>query len=510
MQKVHMLAPSIACLLAACASTPTIITPRADGAEQRTEDALAAIERHDDAVQAVIAIDPTALDQARAIDAARIGGPLAGMPVLLKDNIEAAGPLPTTAGSLALANNVTGRDAPLVARLRSAGAVILGKTNLSEWANFRSENSNSGWSGIGGQTFNPWALDRSPCGSSSGSGAAVAAGYVDIAIGTETNGSITCPAAMNGVVGFKPSVGMVSRTHIVPISVTQDTAGPMTRYVDQAAWVMDAIAGSDPADPATARADAYRGRFVAALRDASLAGKRLGVLEFATGFGTDAAFDTAKAQLVAAGATLVSIEEIGAERLDGEISYKILLTEFRDGLNRYLASTPASVETRTLADLIAFNAANPRELAIFDQSIFEKAEKTRIDDPAYVEGVAANLNWAGPEGIDRLLAAHDLDALIFPTTAPAMLIDHVHGDDWHGGGAGYLAAWAGYPHLTVPMGLVRGLPVGLSFVGTKWDDPAILALGHAYEQLRGDLPRPQFHASSFDLAPIAPALEPVR
>ena len=469
-----------------------------------------AIAAMDGCLQAVIALDPTAEQQARTMDRHRADAPLHGAAVLLKDNIETAGSLPTTAGSLALADNVTGRDAPLVARLRAAGAVILGKTNLSEWANFRSENSNSGWSGVGGQTFNPWAMDRSPCGSSSGSGAAVAAGYTDFAVGTETNGSITCPAAMNGIVGFKPSVGMISRTHVVPISITQDTAGPMTRTVAQAAAMMDAMAGSDPADPATAQADAYRGRFLPALEGASLKGKRLGVLEFATGFGTDAVFAQAKAQLEAAGATLVSIDEIGAEALDGEVSYTILLTEFRDGLNRYLATTPPGVETRSLSQVIAFNEANERELAIFDQSIFLLAEETRIDDPAYLEGVEANLEWSGKKGIDRLLAAHDLDALIFPTTAPAMLIDHVHGDSWHGGGAGYLAAWAGYPHLTVPVGLVKGLPVGLSFIGTKWDDPAILALGHAYEQQRGPFARPQFHASSFLLAPIAPWLEPAR
>ena len=489
---------------AALADTPEILA----GPTLRTADAIARIEARDADIRAVLALDPSAMDQARAVAVSGREGGLVGAPVLLKDNIEAAGPLPTTAGSLALADNVTGRDAPLVARLRAAGAVVLGKTNLSEWANFRSEDSNSGWSAVGGQTVNPYAFDRSPCGSSAGSGAAVAAGYTDYAVGTETNGSITCPAAMNGVVGFKPSVGMVSRTHIVPISVTQDTAGPMTRTVHQAAQMMDAMAGADPADPATAGADKYRGTFVPAVEAASLAGKRLGVLGFATGFGTDEAFAAAKALFEAQGATLVTIDAIGAERLDGQLSYDILLAEFRDGVNRYLATTdPARVPTRSLADLIAFNAANPRELAIFDQSIFEKSEATRIDD-AYADKVKRNLEWSGKNGIDRLLAAHDLDALIFPTTAPAMLIDHVHGDSWHGGGAGYLAAWAGYPHLTVPMGLVKGLPVGLSFVGTKWDDAAILALGAAYETARGDFPRPTFARSTSELARFAPFVEP--
>ncbi|MEN3972659.1 amidase [Sphingomicrobium sp. XHP0235] len=515
-QKTLLAALSCGLLLTACASDERpmverqVVAPAGDGAIAAVSGALARIEARDADLQAVLAIDPTAMDQARAIEARRADAPLRGAAVLLKDNIEAAGPLPTTAGSLALAGNVAGRDAPLVSGLREAGAVILGKTNLSEWANFRSENSNSGWSGVGGQTFNPWAMDRSPCGSSSGSGAAVAAGYTDYAVGTETNGSITCPAAMNGIVGFKPSVGMISRTHVVPISITQDTAGPMTRTVRQAAQMMDAMAGSDPADPATAPSDRYKGTFVPALAGASLAGKGLGVLEFATGFGTDAAFAQAKALLEAQGAILVSIEEIGAEELEGSTSYDILLAEFRDGINSYLASTDArQVPTRTLADLIAFNAANGRELSIFDQSIFEKSEATRLDE-AYRDKVKANLEWSGKNGIDRLLAANDLDALIFPTTAPAMLIDHVHGDSWHGGGAGYLAAWAGYPHLTVPMGLVKGLPVGLSFVGTKWDDPAILALGAAYEAARGPFAEPTFAPSSFELAPIAPSLEPAR
>ncbi|MBW0143837.1 amidase [Sphingomicrobium clamense] len=476
-------------------------------AERATIEALERIETIDPKINSVLAVDPTALDQARHVDRIRRAPTaLTGVPVLLKDNIEAKGPLPTTAGSLALRNNVTDRDSPLVAGLRSAGAVILGKTNLSEWANFRSESSNSGWSALGGQTYNPYALDRSPCGSSSGSGAAVAAGIVDIAIGTETNGSVTCPAAMNGIVGLKPTVGMVSRTHIVPISVTQDTAGPMTRTVFQAAAVMDAIAGSDPADPATADADRYAGTFLTALDGASLEGVRLGVLEFATGFGTDEAFAAAKAQLERQGAILVPIKEIGAEPLEGGISYNILLTEFKDGINDYLATTPDAVTARTLADLIEFNKASDRELAVFDQSIFIKSQETDIEDPDYVEGVKANVQWSGPDGIDRMLEEHDVVALIFPTAAPSMLIDHVHGDSWHGGGAGYLAAWSGYPHLTVPMGMAKGLPVGLSFVGTKWDDARLLALGHAYEEARPALPAPQFYDSVMDTPELAPLL----
>ncbi|WP_260483118.1 amidase [Sphingomicrobium flavum] len=481
--------------------------PRDAGpAERATHGAIQRIEALEGEVNALIGLFPDAMDEARAIDQRRPDGPLAGVPILIKDNIEARGSLATTAGSLALKDNVTGRDAPMIARLRDAGAVILGKTNLSEWANFRSEQSISGWSAVGGQTRNPWALDRNPCGSSSGSGAAVAAGMVDIAIGTETNGSITCPASMNGIVGFKPSVGIVSRTHIVPISASQDTAGPMTRSVLQAAQVMDAIAGSDPADPATAEADQRKPGFVAALDGASLQGVRLGVMRFADNFQTGVAWDQALQQLRDAGAILVDIEESGVENVGGQ-EYLVLLTEFKAGLNDYLASTPATNPHRSLADLIAFNKADPVELALFDQSIFEKAEATKgLDDPEYLAAKEAAFKRSGPEGIDRLLKEHDVVALIGPTVSPAFLIDPVHGDSWNGGGAGYLAARSGYPHLTVPMGLVDGLPVGLSFIGTKWDDAAILALGHAYEQLRGPFPDALLLGSVDEGPIIAPLL----
>src|SRR4051812_20293315 len=278
-------------------------------AETNVRAALERIAHIDGALHSVIAVDPTAIDQARRVDAGNYRGPLAGQPVLIKDNIEVAGPLPTTAGSLALVNNVTNRDAPLVARLRAAGAIIVGKTNLSEWANIRSSKSISGWSALGGQVHNPWALDRNPCGSSSGSGAAVAAGLVRLAIGTETDGSVTCPAAINGIVGLKPTVGLVSRTHIVPISHSQDTAGPMTATVREAAELLTVIAGSDPADRATAEADRRKTDYAAALDAGSLKGKRIGVMRFATGFGTDAAFGTALAILRGRGATLVDIKK---------------------------------------------------------------------------------------------------------------------------------------------------------------------------------------------------------
>ena len=473
-------------------------------------EAVVRIQQINPRIGAVIAIDPTWHDQAARFKLSGMQGPLAGQPILIKDNIEVAGALATTAGSLALKDNVTNRDAPLVARLRAAGMVIIGKTNLSEWANIRDNGSISGWSAIGGQTRNPYALDRNPCGSSSGSGAAVAAGIVDYAIGTETNGSISCPASANGIVGFKPSVGLVSRTHIVPISVTQDTAGPMTRTVRQAAEVMNAIAGSDAADPATVEADRRKVDYVSALDPGSLKGKRLGLMRFASGFGTDSALDRALTVLRAYGAEIVELKSLGGSKQEPK-QLQVLLTEFKAGLNAYLATTSPSVKTRTLADVIAFNKATPRELALFGQELFEQAEKTKgLDDPEYRKWRDQGIAYAGANGIDRLLKQNRLDALIGPTVAAAWPIDAVHGDQYPGGGGGYLAAMAGYPHLTVPMGQVKGLPVGLSFIGPKWSDALILSLGYAFEQARGPLPGPRFLPSIEQAPEIAPLLEPVR
>lgn len=480
-------------------------------AEDNTIAAIQRIRALNPRIGAVIAVDPTARDQARALDRNRgARGPLFAMPILLKDNIEAAGPLATTAGSLALKDNVTGREAPLVARLRAAGAVILGKTNLSEWANIRSGHSISGWSAIGGQTRNPHALNRNPCGSSSGSAAAVAAGMAPAAIGTETDGSITCPASLNGIVGFKPTVGLVSRSHIIPISHSQDTAGPLTRTVIDAARILTVIAGSDPEDPATRQADNRRVDFAAALSVDSLKARRIGVMRFASGFGTDQLFEAALAVLRALGATLVEIDKFdGLDRI-AENETLLLTTELKAGLNAYLASTPASVSTRTLADVIAFNLAHaPQELALFGQETFEQAEKTKgLDDPAYRKALADAKRAAGPEGIDRLLAKNRLDGLVGPTMPPAWPIDAVNGDQVRGGGGGSLAAVAGYPHLSVPMGAVRGLPVGLSFIGPAWSDALILSFGFAYEQAARIDTKPHFLPSIEESPEVAPLLKP--
>ncbi|HET9810686.1 MAG TPA: amidase [Sphingomicrobium sp.] len=498
---------------ATAAPPPPIASPTPFGgpAEARTASAIARIEQLNPMLHAVIAIDPTAMAQARALDARPASGPLAGQPVLIKDNIESAGPLPTTAGSLALAANVTNRDAPLVARLRSAGAIILGKTNLSEWANFRSSNSISGWSAVGGQARNPYALDRNPCGSSSGSATAVASGMVRLAIGTETDGSVTCPASLNGIVGLKPTVGLVSRTHIVPISASQDTAGPMAASVREAAQLLTAIAGSDPVDPATEDADRHKTDYAAALDPNSLQGKRIGVMRFASGFGTDAAFDTVLALLRSRGAILVDIDKFDDSAI-GDNEFDVLLDEFKTGLNDYLATTPPSVKSRTLADLIAFNSAHQaQELPLFGQDIFEKAETTKgVAEPGYKKARRTSFEAAGPNGIDRLLRKYKVVALVGPTMPPAWKIDAVNGDQISGGGAGSLAAVAGYPHLTVPMGMVKGLPVGLSFIGPKWSEALLLNLGFAYEQARGPFPPPQFYPSLEVSPAVAPALEPQR
>lgn len=434
---------------------------------------------------------------------------LSGMPILIKDNIETRD-MPTTAGSLALIDNAPGRDAPLVARLREAGAVIAGKANLSGWANIRSTGSTSGWSAVGGLTRNPHVLDRNTCGSSSGSAAAVAAGIVPAAIGTETDGSITCPAAANGIVGFKPTVGLVSRTHIVPISESQDTAGPMTRTVRDAALVLTAIAGSDPADPATAEADVRKVDYAAALDAGSLRGARIGVLRFLMGYSdtTDMVFAQALDALRAQGAEIVEITEGGPDRgALGQAEFQVLLTEFKAGLNAYLATTdPAQVPYRSLGDIIAFNRGEPRELAIFDQDIFEMAEVTKgLDDPEYREALATSRRLAREEGIDRLMAEHRVTVLIAPTGGPAWPTDLVNGDHF-AGSASTMAAVAGYPHLTVPMGFVGPLPVGISFIGGRWEDARVLSYGYAFEQATQALRPPRFLATVGEDAAYAGAV----
>jgi amidase len=448
-------------------------------------DRIAAMDRKGPTLRSVIAVNPDALAQAKALDAerraGRIRGPLHGVPVLIKDNIETADAMATTAGSLALKDNVTRRDAPVVAALRRAGAVILGKTNLSEWANIRSTHAMSGWSAVGGLVRNPYALDRTACGSSSGSGAAVAASFAAAAVGTETDGSVVCPSSINGLVGLKPSIGLVSRTHVVPISHSQDTPGPMARSVRDVAILFQFMVAADPADPATA--GAVTRDYAAGLSVSALSGMRVAVLR-PDGLSADmtARFDAALAVLKGAGAILV---EVKAPRPDGigDAEFTVLKTELKADLDAYLATTPPAVTARTLDQLIAFNRAQATtEMPFFQQEIFEEAAKTKgLADPAYKTARATSLRQAS-EAIDGMLRSAGAQVLVEPTYAGAWLSDPVYGDQYGGPSSSELPAIAGYPNLTVPMGLVKGLPVGLSFIATKGGEATVLGAGYAYEQ----------------------------
>ena len=473
-----------------------VMQERAPAASSETRAQIERIRALDDAgpmLNAVIAYNPDAASVAVTMTEL----PLEGRTVLVKDNIETA-EFSTTAGSLALKDNLTGRDAPLIANLRSAGGVVLGKTNLSEWANIRSDNSTSGWSAVGGLTRNPHAIDRNTCGSSSGSGAAIAAGFAWGAIGTETNGSITCPASINGIVGFKPSVGIVSRTHVVPISSTQDTAGPMTKTVYDAALLLTAIAGEDPADPVTLEAKRVAD-YTAGLNTFSLQGVRIGVMRDQVGNRADltAVFNTALADLKRAGAVLVDISFEPNSQMYGD-SFTVLMFELREEMGKYLESLPRVAGRdnlpRSLADLIAFNAANvDTEMRWFGQELFELADTT-TDRAAYETARANALRIAGPETLDKLLAENDVQFLVVPTRGPTWMSDLVNGDNFNGSvGFGSPSAIAGYPHLTVPMGAIEGLPVGISILGAKWHDHAVLKAGAAYEKARtAELPAPSF------------------
>lgn len=464
------------------------------------------VDRSGPTLQAVLTTNPSALEDARASDARRAEGtalgPLDGVPILLKDNIETKDNMATTAGALALKDNLTGRDSPLVAGLRAQGAIILGKTNLSQWANFRSNDSMSGWSALGGQVRNPHMLDRNPCGSSSGSGAAMAASLAAGTVGTETNGSIICPSNVNGVVGFKPTVGLVSQQYIVPISSSQDTAGPMTKTVTGAAMMMNAMATGE------AKTD-----YVAALEGASLDEVRIGVMRFSEGSNADiiGLFNAALADMESAGATLVEIDEFDLQSENfGTKSRDVLYYEFKATLNDYLADAPTAVETRALEELIAFNEANADvELALFDQSIFTGSnEYAGLDDEGYITARSEVQSATRENGIDKLISDNDIDILVSPSGVLAPRVDPVNGDVWpNWAGGGYLAAIAGYPHATVPMGTVHGLPVGVSFIGAKDEDAAILAAAFAYEQATNHRVDPQYLKDAEDRPEIAAAMK---
>jgi amidase len=465
-------------------------------------DRIAAIDKAGPAVNAIIELNPDAMAEAAARDAERgagkVRGPLHGIPVLLKDNIDAV-PMVNSAGSLALADNRPAHDAFLVQRLRAAGAVILGKTNLSEWANFRSTHASSGWTGRGGQTRNPYVLDRNPCGSSSGTGSAIAANMAAIGVGTETDGSVICPAAMTGLVGIKPTLGLVSRGGIIPLAHSQDTAGPMTRTVADAAALLTAMAGSDPADAATSAADAHATDYTRFLQPGALAGKRIGVIRKLAGMepNADRALEQAIAVLRAQGATVVDPVDVPNIDKLGDDEFTVLLYEFKHDVAAYLAG--AEVAPKTLADLIAFNKAHAdAEMPWFGQELFEMAEaKGPLTDQAYVDALARAKRRAGPEGIDAALRANKLDALLAPSWGPAyttdpVLGDHVVSGDPTIGGVSQITSVAGYPSITVPAGFAHELPVGIVFMGAAWSEPTLIGIAYGYEQATHARKPPKF------------------
>ena len=470
---------------------------------QRYLTRIDAMDKRGPAVNAMIELNVDALAIADAMDAERkagtVRGPLHGIPVLIKDNIDTADKMRTSAGSLALASSTPARDAFIVERLRAAGAVLLGKTNLSEWANFRSTRSSSGWSGRGGQTRNPYVLDRNPCGSSSGTGAALASDFATVGVGTETDGSILCPASLNGLVGVKPTVGLWGRSGIIPISASQDTAGPMTRTVADAAALLTALVGLDPRDDATGRRPANADSdYTNGLDAAGLQGARIGVARNLAGFNPDVdrALNAAVAALRAAGATIVDPADLaGAGKFD-DAEFEVLLYEFKDGLNRYFAALGDSAPVKTLAELIAWNEKETvREMPWFGQEILVMAEKRGpLTEPAYLAARAKCVRMARTEGIDATIAKHSLDAIVFPSNAPAWLTDHLNGDHFVGGNTSF-AAVAGYPAVTVPMGLVHELPVGLTFTGRAWSEAVLLKYAYAFEQLTKARRAPKYFAT---------------
>jgi amidase len=469
---------------------------------------IEALDRQGPTLRAVLEVNPDALQIAAALDAeraaGRVRGPLHGIPVLVKDNIGTADRMETTAGSLTLVGGAPSADSQVAKRLRDAGAIILGKTNLSEWANFRSTHSSSGWSGRGGQCVNPYALDRNASGSSSGSGSATAASMCAVAVGSETDGSIVSPSNNCGLVGFKPTVGLVSRTGIVPISHTQDTAGPMCRSVADAAILLTALAGFDAADPAT---KALGGKpaidYTTFLDPKGLQGARIGVPRkklFGQSPASDAVVEAALDVMKREGAVIVDPADIATAGETDEAEFEVLLYEFKADLNAYLAALPPKSRYRTLKDLIDFNNQNrDKEMPYFGQEIFDKAQaKGPLTEKAYLDALAKNLKLSREDGIDKTMDANKLDCLVAATSGPATLIDLVNGD-YGVGGSSSLPAIAGYPDVTVPAGSFFGLPVGISFFGRAWSEPTLFKIAYAFEQATKARRKPTF-AATVDLA----------
>ncbi|MEM7372273.1 MAG: amidase [Bacteroidota bacterium] len=461
-------------------------------------DRIEEIDQNGPTLNSIIEVNPDALSIAQELErefkSGNWRGPMHGIPVLLKDNIDTHDQMSTTAGSRALAGSKPLQDSWVAQRLRAAGAVILGKANLSEWANFRGDMSSSGWSGLGGQTKNPYRLDRNPCGSSAGSGASVSANLCMIAIGTETNGSIVCPSNNNGVVGIKPTVGLVGRSGIIPISATQDTAGPMARTVRDAATCLGSLVGIDPRDAQTSISHGHsHSDYTQFLKEDGLDGKKLGLYTRAMGFHhkVDPLVHKAIELLTHKGAEVIEIDRINTGHL-GRGPFDVLLYEFKDGLNQYFASLGPNAPIKSLAELIEFNKKDSVELKYFDQHLLELAqEKEDLSEPTYQKALEKMLKAYREDGIDRVMNEHELDALIAPTGSPAWKTDLVNGDN-HLGGSSTPAARSGYPNITVPMGFVEGLPVGLSFFGKAWSEPLLLEIAYSYEQASMHRRSPRF------------------
>lgn len=451
-------------------------------------DRIKAIDKNGPELNSVIEINPDAIQIAGELDkelaSGKSRGPLHGVPVILKDNIDTHDRMPTTAGATALNSSYPVVDSYVARKLREAGAVIIGKANLSEWANFRGMMSSSGWSGVGGQTKNPYILDRNPCGSSAGSGVAVSANLCMMAIGTETNGSIVCPSNNNGVVGLKPTVGLISRSGIIPISFTQDTPGPMGRTVEDVAITLGALTGIDSSDSKTLASEGkYLTDYTKFLKKDGLNGKRIGLVKKSMGFSdkVDTLMNRTIAFLKANGATIVDIEFPKVDKYE-DASFEVMLYEFKDGLNKYFAGLPANASVTSLKDLITFNKSDTVELRYFDQKILEMAEKKGdISSPEYKKALALMLKATREDGIDKVMNSNKLDAIMAPTGSPAWKTDLILGDHFVGGSSS-LAAISGYPAITVPMGFINDLPVGVTFYGRAWNEPQLLEIAYGYEQ----------------------------
>jgi len=446
------------------------------------------IDKNGPQLNSIIVINPDALQIAAELDkemaAGKTRGPLHGIPIILKDNIDTRDKMATTAGATALRNSYPLKDSWVAKKLKEAGAIIIAKSNLSEWANFRASLSSSGWSGVGGQTKNPYVLDRNPCGSSSGSGVAVSANLCALAIGTETDGSIVCPSNNNGIVGLKPTVGLISRSGIIPISFTQDTPGPMGRTVEDVAISLGSLTGIDSTDSKTLNsAGNYQTDYTQYLKKDGLKGKRIGLLKESMGFHykVDILMDQTVAYLKSQGAEVIELEFALPAAVE-KASLRVLFFEFKDGLNKYFTSLGNDSIVKSLSKLIAFNKSDSTELRYFDQKLLEMAEeKGDLESPEYMEALATMLKGTREEGIDKLMNEYSLDAIMVPTGSPAWKTDLVDGDHYMGGNSSF-AAIAGYPNITVPMGFIDELPVGVSFFGRAWSEPILLEIAYGFEQ----------------------------